>query len=228
MNKEVSFYPNIKNEKLHIGFIPDGGRRWADKLGLSVEEGYQNASFYIFDFIKLCFREGAGIVSIYGASSHNFKRDPKTVLAFCEAYDSLIINQLSKYLDENNISLSVIGDKNLIPSFLLGTIDKIETNYKDYSEKKIYFLIGYDPIKELISSIESADTPSNFINYLWVKEPVDLVIRTGGANILSDFLPLQSAYARIYFFEEIFPNIKPENYIEIIRSYRELRRLYGE
>lgn len=228
MNGISSFHPKKSNAQLHIGFIPDGGGRFHKKWGYTLEDGYRKASTYILDFIKICFKEKANIVSIYGASSQNFKRNQEVINAFCKAYNDLFKNELIKYSQENNIQLIIIGNRNLLPQYLIKTIHNISINKTKSARKKIYFLIGYDPIQEIISSIENSTKPKVFMKNLWVKEPLDIVIRTGGANVLSNFLPLQSAYARIYFLDKIFPEIKTEEYINIIRSYRNLLRKYGE
>ncbi|MGX8703587.1 MAG: polyprenyl diphosphate synthase, partial [bacterium] len=48
---------------------------------------------------------------------------------------------------------------------------------------------------------------------------VDLVIRTGGNQRLSNFLPWQTVYAEIYFTPILWPDFSRQNFDEALRYY---------
>ena len=221
-----NFFPIMNNNKLHIGLIPDGCRRWSKSNSIPIDESYQLSSIHIFKFIRYFMEKYASIISIYGASSHNFKRDKENVRAFCLSYDNLLRNYLIDYCLLNNISLIIVGDCRLFPDFLHRTVNIISQKFSLCGEKKIYFLLGYNPIEELKHSI--SEDPTNFLNNLSVSSPLNIVIRTGGANLLSDFLPLQCSYARLYFLEKYFLDTQFSEFEEIITSYISLVKHYGE
>ena len=59
-------------------------------------------------------------------------------------------------------------------------------------------------------------------------KPLDLIIRTGDANLLSNFLPIQSSFARLYFINKLFNDINNADIEEIINSFSQIYRKYGE
>jgi undecaprenyl diphosphate synthase len=63
---------------------------------------------------------------------------------------------------------------------------------------------------------------------MWVKRPLDLIIRSGGANLTSNFLPLQSGFARLYFLDELFNDVKLETVIGIMDGFNDLNRKFGD
>lgn len=226
---QYNYLPDPTNNYYHIGLIPDGGRRWAKRSGYSIEQSYRFSVEYLFKFIDLVVSKGIQEISIYGASSENFKRNPDNVNAFCQAFDYLFNTYLFNFCTRKKIFFNVIGNHELFPDYLSKTISGFLSTPQNNSDVRINFLIGYDPISELINSFMlSKDYPDNFLNHLYIKNPVDLVIRTGGANLLSNFLPLQCAYARIYFIPELFLDTSLEDILDIINSYKSLKRLYGE
>jgi len=58
----------------HIGFIPDGNRRWAVEHGLPKEEGYVAGLEPAFRLYKICVELGIEEVSVYGFTKDNTHR----------------------------------------------------------------------------------------------------------------------------------------------------------
>jgi undecaprenyl diphosphate synthase len=56
---------------------------------------------------------------------------------------------------------------------------------------------------------------------------VDLVIRTGGEQRLSDYLLWESAYAELSFTSKMWPEFSPEDLSEAIAEYRSRVRTFG-
>ena len=48
---------------------------------------------------------------------------------------------------------------------------------------------------------------------------IDLIIRWGGWNRLSGFLPVQSIYADIFIIDEYWPDFKPKHLTEALEWY---------
>ena len=228
VNNSLSFYPSNNRELLHIGIIPDGCRRWAKNNNFSYFEGYKIATDHLFKIVQACFEERVGILSIYGISYENFKRDDSTIKAFCNAYQDLINLNLCDYCKDKNIDLYIIGNEKILPKGLKKIKKNLDGIKKKIENKKIYFLTGYNPLQEIFACFSKIDNINNFTQNLWVKEPLDFVIRTGGANLLSNFLPIQSAYARLYFFQENFPDLEISKILGVIKEYKGLERKYGE
>jgi len=56
---------------------------------------------------------------------------------------------------------------------------------------------------------------------------IDLVIRTGGERRLSNFFPLESIYAELYFLDKYWPDFSREDFQEALRYYASVERKFG-
>jgi len=63
---------------------------------------------------------------------------------------------------------------------------------------------------------------------LWVPEEVDLIVRSGGAETLSQFLPLQAAYARMAFLPSLFNDLTVGRVLDVVTEHERLTLLHGE
>jgi undecaprenyl diphosphate synthase len=69
----------------HVGFIPDGNRRWAVGRGLSKESGYAHGIGPGLRLYEKCRESGIEEVSIYGFTQDNTRRPSIQKQAFSEA-----------------------------------------------------------------------------------------------------------------------------------------------
>ena len=89
-------------------------------------------------------------------------------------------------------------------------------------------LLAYDPIEEIIQAFRTSTNHERFYEDLWVTKPVDLVIRTGGAKLLSNFLPLQCGYARLYCYDKLFNDFTTEDLDEVVHQFSMIERKFGK
>jgi undecaprenyl diphosphate synthase len=57
--------------------------------------------------------------------------------------------------------------------------------------------------------------------------PVDLLIRTGGEQRISNFLLWGSAYAELYFTDELWPDFDANSLYSALREYQGRERRFG-
>jgi undecaprenyl diphosphate synthase len=57
--------------------------------------------------------------------------------------------------------------------------------------------------------------------------PVDLLIRTGGDQRVSNFLLWGSAYAELYFTQELWPDFDARSLYRAIEAYQARERRFG-
>ena len=91
--------------------------------------------------------------------------------------------------------------------------------------------VGYDPTMEILTAIEDTrarrENLNRFHEYLWGNRPVDLLIRTGGYQVLSGFLPLATSYSRLFFLRELFNDVPTAAFEAIVGQFLNVPRLYG-
>ena len=108
--------PNFKRLPKHIGFIPDGNRRWAQSRGLPKEAGYSYGIDPGFELYKICLELGISEITFYGFTVDNTKRPPEQRKAFQKACVDAVMK-----LANRDAELLVIGntDSPMFPKELL-------------------------------------------------------------------------------------------------------------
>lgn len=227
MTNDNSFHPNASAGIRHIGIIPDGGRRWAEANNRTLLSSYAETSKKMAEFLILLAHTGITEVSIFLSSRENFRRPENETDAFNSAAMNAIQNTIPQMAMRHKIKVSVAGDTSQLNAGFLEEINKLENSTRNFDLIKLNLLISYNPVDEIKHAIKQTES-EDFTKNLWVKTPLDLVIRTGGANLLSNFLPLQAGYARLYFSNKLFNDFTLTDLMEYIEDYTSLTRKYGD
>ena len=223
------FYPSRGKVPDHIGLIPDGTRRWAQVNGVSLTESYYISTRKIAEHIEFLFGYGIKTISLYHSTYQNILNRSNEELKPIKDATALFCNQyLIGIINRFHTKVLVKGHLDVIPNEVKKIIDQIPVVSESSAETELYVLIAYNPLEEVLNAARSSKGNGNFIECLWVPKPLDLVIRTGGAALLSNFLPLQAGYARLYFLDKLFNDVDLEDYKKILHSFQELTRKYGE
>ncbi len=216
---------------IHVGIIPDGSRRWSRDKGISLQEGYEVALRRLSELLVCGYKNHQiGEFSIYLLSRENLKRSTSDLEALYGALDT-IVNEVWLFLvKEHKISVKHAGTLDQFPSYLRKSWEKLlSVSAKECdgmsSPLKLNVLLNYSPIDEVTQAV-SRNSESVFEN-LWVNSPVDLVIRTGGVSLLSNFLPLQSGYAIIWTSDKLFNDFTILDLEDAIHHLKSIKHLYG-
>lgn len=228
MYNNENFHPNLKKFPEHIALIPDGGRRWAKKNNISNLEAYATSMQKIIQMIDYSFSQGSSYFSVYLASTSNFKRTTEEIYDFCTSEWDFLNNIFLPYAIKNEVVIKIVGTNNINIKPFLKTIETIETKTKN-GKKTVYFCFNYNSFDEIEGATSQANKyGGSFVNYLQIPHPVDILVRTGNANVLSGFLLPQIATARIFFFEKLFNDFTLNDFEFTINNYLKYELKYGE
>jgi undecaprenyl diphosphate synthase len=226
----------------HIAIIMDGNGRWAKKKGLSRDHGHREGKKSAKEIVESCARLGVKNLTLFAFSSENWNR-PKLEV---ELLMGLLLNSLRselKELKKNNIKLETIGDLSRIPFLVRKFLKKVCEETKDNDLMTLTLALSYGSRDEIINSVkEIADKVKNNIisvekideslinQHLYTRNlpDVDLMIRTSGEKRISNFLLWQSAYAELYFSDELWPDFKTEHLMIAINDYQNRERRFGK
>ncbi|MEM5830238.1 MAG: polyprenyl diphosphate synthase [Candidatus Aenigmatarchaeota archaeon] len=224
----------------HIGIIPDGNRRWAKKKGLAPHIGHWYGAKKLEEVLKYLYKLGIKKVSIYALSTENIKnRSKKEIKELFKIFKHYFVrwnNGKFKEIDEYRVKVNFFGNFVILPKSLVRLMRKISERTKKYRDRVLNVLIAYGGTYEIISAIKKLMSKNIKIEridenvlkkYLFVKDDVDLIIRTGGYSRLSNFLPLQSAYAEIYVTKKLWPEITKRDILNAIKWYNKIQRNFG-
>jgi len=186
---------------MHVGLIIDGVRRWSRREGVDLTEGYRRALTGVHDIVRQLFDSGVHSVSLYLLSRDNLQRTADDLRAVFDATVDFLSTDMVALGREFDIEFVLAGDKTAVPDRYREAIEGLTSPPRSSSAaRRLYLLVAYSPAEELADRWEPGLTTMDLlVPKLWVPERVDLVIRTGGAALLSDFLPLQCGYARIWW-----------------------------
>jgi undecaprenyl diphosphate synthase len=204
----------------HVGFIPDGNRRWAEARGLPRRSGYAPGIEPGLRLLELCRELGIEEVSIYGFTKENVRRPSDQVEAFREACVEFGLRAAAM-----GVALRVVGDA-ASPTFPAALRPFAER--RSEGDIRVNLLVNYGWQWDLFSAVRRArgeeevtisDTPRLLASHDVSR--VDLVVRWGGRRRLSGFLPVQCAYADVYVEDTLWPDMRPEEFIAALRWYQE-------
>lgn len=195
----------------HIGFIPDGNRRWAVGQGLPKDAGYAHGIKPGLQLYEECRRRGIREVSIYCYTQDNTKRPSNQTLAYSEACVAFAFD-----IARRGAALLVVGDDNsqLFPPALR------QFRQRRGDGMKVNLLVNYGWEWDL-AGLKNGGLRSGEVSRL------DLIVRWGGGRRLSGFLPVQSVYADFYVRDEYWPDFDPQHVEHALAWFRKQDQTLG-
>ena len=200
----------------HIGFIPDGNRRWAERRGLPRGSGYAAGVAPGIELLRVARELGIQEVTAYGFTKENVRRPPEQVAAFQEACVEFATAALG-----NGAALLVVGDS-ASPVFPKALLPFAGTRAP--GRMRFNLLVNYGwrwDLQQAFRAAAAGEAPANVAQSLGSAQVsrIDLVVRWGGRQRLSGFLPLQCAYADFYALETLWPDMRPEALLDVLAWY---------
>lgn len=187
----------------HVGFIPDGNRRWAQARGSPKREGYAAGIPPGVRLVTLCRAIGIEETSVYGFTKENVRRPTDQVQAFRTA-----CVDFCRHAVEAGCAVMVVGDteSSVFPDELRSYAER-----RTRGDLRVNLLVNYGwqwDVALLPSRLRSSEVSR-----------IDLVVRWGGRRRLSGFLPIQCAYADIYVVDTLWPDMSEEEFIAALHWY---------
>jgi short-chain Z-isoprenyl diphosphate synthase len=232
----------------HIGIIMDGNRRFARLVGArNVAVGHQLGADKLREMLDWCFEHEIPVVTVWGFSLDNFKRDDEEVQQLFELFEQKTLEMVdSADLHDNHVRVRFIGRRDLLPESLRAAIAKVENATAHYERFVLNIALAYGGREELTDAFreylgQQLETgkdlqgaldnfnPKALERYLYTSglpEP-DLIIRTSGEVRMSGFLMWQSAYSEYYFCDTNWPAFRKIDFLRALRSYDERQRRFG-
>jgi undecaprenyl diphosphate synthase len=208
---------------LHAAIIMDGNGRWASQRGLLRIEGHRAGAEALRGIVEAAPRLNIGVLTVYAFSSDNWKRAPDEVEALMFLL-ACYLEKESPRLRDGGVRTSVIGRRDRLPPSLVAAIELAETRTMHCSQLHFRLAIDYSARATILEAAESEQTRTRFFHDTL---PVDLLIRTGGEQRLSDFLLWESAYAELIFTARMWPDYTPADLRAAVREYHRRDRRFG-
>lgn len=210
-----------------IAIIPDGTRRWSKREGLTLLDGYHHAFDNLLIHIDALEKRGVKDIHLYLFSIYNLRRAIEEIQACLDA-ECVFIENLTK----RKYRLAISGDIDAISQVhkrIANAAKNIHAYLPSNETPVIHLYIGYSFHHHVESILRSGISQSSILSAL-TEPKLDLVIRTGDALTLSDFLPIESRYAQIYFLPILFNDLSVPQLMELCDKFDQGRfgLKYGE
>jgi undecaprenyl diphosphate synthase len=233
---------NLDKLPNHIAIIMDGNGRWAKSKMLPRSIGHKNGVNSVRLISKACSKLNIQHLTLYTLSLENFNR-PKLELNNLMTLLSSSIKSEINDMKDNNIKFNIFGFRDKLPKNVNKQLDFAISETKNNTGLKLNLALAYSSRYELTNAVKniSQDILDKKISiksideekvsqYLLTKDTPDpdLLIRTGGADRLSNFLLWQSAYTEIHFTNQYWPDFNEQDLTKALIDYQGRDRKFGK
>jgi undecaprenyl diphosphate synthase len=221
----------------HVAIIMDGNGRWATAHGFPRSAGHEAGVRTVREIVERAVEEGVGTLTLYAFSSDNWKRPSAEVTALMRLFRRALINEAKRCL-QNGVRLTILGRRDRLASSLRQTIEQVESVTiagtrmhlriaMDYSSRDAMLRASAQMRGEHVTREAFTEALARVDHDAVPGREVDLVVRTGGEQRLSDFLLWESAYAELLFVEKMWPEFKGDDLAEALADFRSRNRRFG-
>jgi undecaprenyl diphosphate synthase len=204
-----------QRRSMHVAIISDGNGRWATSRGLPRSAGHRAGAETARRIIAAAPSLGIHTLTLFALSSANWKRPPAEVAGILLLLHEYLLTETSNCIAEG-VRLSVIGRRDRMPATLRDTIADSEAATANGTHLHLRLAIDYSARAAIFHAAcrfykVTKLSPDSFGDVLSEvlrggSTDVDLLIRTGGEQRLSDFLLWECAFAEFVFLPKRWPD----------------------
>jgi undecaprenyl diphosphate synthase len=238
--KQSSFHA-VPAVGLHVAIIMDGNGRWAQARGLPRAAGHRAGARTVRRVVEAAREEGIGTLTLYAFSSDNWERPAREVGVLMRLFRAYLAAETARCV-EDGVRLSVVGRRDRLGEPLRMAVEAAERATAagramhlrialDYSSRDLLVsaaarlaarLAGREPTREAFARAlgEAMHAPDG-------APDVDLLVRTGGEQRLSDFLLWECAYAELFFTPRMWPDFGPAELRAAVGEFAGRERRFG-
>ncbi len=231
LEREVSGAPT------HVAVIQDGNRRYARRNGECAHDGHRAGAKTAERVLEWCEEIGVEELTLYAFSTENFERPREER----EALFDLLCEKLREFADadrvhDNEVQIRAIGDIDRLPARVREAVAYADRQTRGYDRFTLNIALAYGGRSQLLEAargaardvedgdLEPAEIDVETIESRLYEQPVrdvDLIIRTGGDERTSNFLPWHANgnEAAVFFCTPYWPEFSKADFLRGIRTY---------
>jgi undecaprenyl diphosphate synthase len=225
----------------HIAIIMDGNRRWAREHGVPVIEGHRRGMIALRRVTRAASDLGIEALTVYGFSRENWNRDAREVSLLFELCVHFARNELIE-LRRNNVRLRVIGEWQSLPAAPRRALSDLQSATAANTGLVLNLAVNYSSHAELERAVRAiarevahgrlspeAIDEALIGRYLYTADvpELDLLIRPGGEQRLSNFLLYQAAYAELVMTDVYWPDFSKDDFVRALIEFQQRERRFG-
>jgi undecaprenyl diphosphate synthase len=204
----------------------DGNGRWAVSRGLPRLAGHRAGVESARSVIEAAPDNGIGTLTLFAFSSDNWRRPPEEVSALMGLLLTYLRNETRRAVAEG-VRLEVIGRRDRLGAPLADAIARTEAATAAGRRLHVRLAVDYSAREAIVSAARAQADLSREALGVALGPPVDLLIRTGGEQRLSDFVLWEAAYAELIFTRVMWPDFGPADLARAVHDFRTRDRRFG-
>lgn len=225
----------------HLAIIMDGNNRWARAQGLPGNQGHQAGEETVYKVVRHCAEKQVEALTLFAFSSENWRRPQQEV----EHLMGLLMQTLDTRvpeLDEQQIRVRFIGDLSAFSPELQQRMRAAVQKTVHNTRMTLVIAVNYGgqwdiarAARQLAQQVQQGELALEAVDELAVQKaisigdlpPVDLLIRTGGEQRISNFVLWQAAYSEFYFCDDLWPDVTAATLDTAFADYAGRQRRFG-
>jgi tritrans,polycis-undecaprenyl-diphosphate synthase [geranylgeranyl-diphosphate specific] len=222
----------------HVAVIQDGNRRYARERGDEATEGYSSGAQTTEQMLDWCAELDIAELTLYAFSTENFERPREQRQHLFD----LVEEKLREFADadrvhEERVRIRAIGDTARLPERVRDAAAYAESRTAGYEGFALNVALAYGGRDELLTAtrgvaeaVESGDLAPADVDVEAIESrlhtspvrDVDLIVRTGGDERTSNFLPWHANgnEAAVFFCAPYWPAFSKTDFLRGIRTYQ--------
>jgi undecaprenyl diphosphate synthase len=198
--------------RLHVAIIMDGNGRWATRRGLPRTAGHRAGAQAVRPLVEAASELGVTALTLFAFSADNWKRPANEVSALMRLFARHLRMETPR-LVKNGVRLEIVGRRDRLPAPLVATMEAAEMATAAGPTLHLRLAVDYSARWAIATGLLLPD--------------VDLLVRTGGEQRLSDFLLWECAYAELHFTERMWPEFGAAELAGALEEFRARERRFG-
>ena len=221
---------------VHVAVIMDGNGRWAVSRGKPRAAGHRAGAQVVRRIVEGAAELGIGTLTLYAFSSDNWRRPGREVSALMRLFRAYLASETARCV-QNGVRLDIIGRRDRLPPVLHKAIVAAEAETAGGTRLHLRIAIDYSSRDSIMMAAREAEgcevDREEFgmllrrVNHSEPAPDVDLLIRTGGEQRLSDFLLWECAYAELHFDPCMWPEFSVRRLESALQEFARRDRRFG-
>ena len=225
----------------HLAIIMDGNRRWARQRGLSPVLGHKKGADVLKQAARYAHDHEVRWLTAFAFSFENWSRPKVEIDGLMGLLRGFLENDVGE-LHKQNVKLRVIGNRSRFSAKLVELIEWAEQYTSGNTGLNLTLALDYggrqeitDALKVLVSEVENGILRVDDIKEDVVKSrmssvalpDIDLLVRTGGEQRLSNFMLWDISYAELHFSPVLWPDFSERDFQQAIDDFLSRDRRFG-
>nr|WP_093944530.1 polyprenyl diphosphate synthase [Actinoalloteichus hoggarensis] len=235
--------PRIPERRLprHVAIIMDGNGRWAASHGAARTRGHRGGSRATVDVVDGAVEIGLAQLSLYAFSTENWARPAAEVDGIMLLLHEVLRDNIERW-HEQGIRVRWSGRRTRAAPALRAELEAAEdlTRHNDVLTVAVCFDYGsrtelLDAVRRMAVDVATgrvdpaALVEQDLAGYLYQPDmaEIDLLVRTGGEQRISNFQLWQAAYAELVFEDTLWPEFDRRHLWRAMQTYTVRQRRFG-